>query len=83
MSASSERRARARACRADEGGIHRREAQELLAQMQLTDIVCASLTIPVILIPASLFPRTLISRALRFGERQLSRDLVQRVLRFG
>ena len=83
MSASSKRRACARACRADEGGVHCREAQKLFAQMQLTDIVCTSLTIPVVLIPAPLFPRTLVARALRLRERQLSRDLVERVLRFG
>jgi hypothetical protein len=83
MGSSSERRARARAGCADKRGVDRGEAQELLAQVQLTDIMCAPLAIPVILVPASWFSRALVRRGLRFGESKLSRDLMQRVLRFG
>jgi hypothetical protein len=83
MGPSCESRARTRASCADERGVHGGEAQELLAQVQLTDIVCAPLAIPVVLVPASLLSRALVRRVLCFGESKLSCDLVQWVLRFG
>ena len=83
MGSASESRARARAGCADERCVHGGEAQELLAQVQLTDIVCAPLAVPVVLIPTSLLSRALVRRVLRFGESKLSCDLVEWVLRFG
>lgn len=76
MSSSGESRARARAGCADERCVDGGEAQELLAQVQLADIMRAPFAIPIVLVPASLLSRTLVGRVLRFGKSKLSRDLV-------
>jgi hypothetical protein len=70
--------ARAQGGRVDEAGALRREAQILLAQVQLPNIVVALTTVLVPQTDVAAAPRRVVG-----GEGKLSRDLLERVLRVG